>query len=122
MAENVYRNQKNFKAALEVLSTSDTEGDVLNDVTDTEPNNRFEGQFQIFIAVYSSDVEFQQRVPAEYDADGMETTAATAWVTIKELDAAGSDVVLMTRNFEYRCNTATAGSNVYLDVQWGAVQ
>ena len=79
------------------------------------------GDFQVFVHTYSSDVEVKQRVPARVDGDG-NAVAATTWETVKTLTEVGSDIVSMTSNFEYRFETATAGSVVYIDVQWGAVQ
>ena len=118
MARNIDRNNQYFHVYLTILGSTDTDGDTLSNL---------DGEFQLFLHTYSNDVDFEQRtrpIEAKTDADGTEIVAAVAassWVTIKTFDGVMSENVRMTRNFEYRCTTGTAGSIVYLDVQWDGV-
>ena len=113
MAENVYRqNPTRFKQAHVALDTDKTEG---------EPIRNWDGEFNMLIPIYSSDVHYQIREPAVLDDDGNEVTAATAWQTYATFDSLINDTVKMCSNYEYRFITDTAGSRVLLGVQWGAV-
>ena len=118
MARNIDRNQPYFHEYLTILGSTATDGTILS---------KLDGEFQLFLHTYSDDVDFQQRtraIEAKTDKEGTEIVAAIAassWVTIKTFDGITSENVRITRNFEYRCMTATAGSIVYLDVQWDGV-
>ena len=113
---NPNRNIEDFKQARLILDSTDTNsGD-----EDGEIIKGYKGLFQVFIETYSSDVRWQQRVP-ERKSDTRRTIPARDWVTIKTFDAVGSDNVWLSKNFEYRCQTTTAGSVVFLDVQWEGI-
>ncbi len=87
--------------------------------TDAILDERWEGDFQIFCAVYGASaqpVKLQQRVPTQ----GIKPESG--WVNVKfegndiELTAAGDTIIVtLTRGYDYRLKTDTAGAEVYID-------
>ena len=111
MAENVHRqNPTLFPKAHVALDKTQTNGD---------PIVGWDGDFNMLIPIYSSDVNYQIREPAVLDEDGNVVTPATAWQTYATFDSLLNDTVKFCSNYEYRFQTATAGSRVLLGVQWG---
>lgn len=117
MARNVDRpNPTRFRKAFVALDITQTEGAVLSG---------WDGEFNMLIPIYSSDVNFQIREPAQEavrDEEGSLVTAAvpaTAWITYATFDSIFNDTVELCSNYEYRFQTASAGSRVLLGVQWG---
>ena len=113
---NPNRNIEDFTQARLILDSDETN----TDDEDGEILKGYKGLFQVFIDTYGADIKWQQRVP-ERKGDNGRTIPTRDWVTIKAFSAVGSDNVWLSKNFEYRCQTATAGSIVFLDVQWEGV-
>ena len=80
-------------------------------------NEHWEGDYQIFCAVYSTKpVKLQQRVPTH------STTPESGWVNAKyegndiELTAAGDTIIVtLARGYDYRLHTDEAGAEVYIE-------
>ena len=117
MARNVDRpNPTQFKEAFVALAVTQIAGETISG---------WDGVFNMLIPIYSSDVNFQIREPAKdavLDEEGNEVTSAvpaTAWQTYATFDSIFNDTVELCSNYEYRFQTASAGSRVLLGVQWG---
>jgi len=98
--------------AKKILASTQTETPA-TDILD----ERWEGDYQLFCAVYGSDtVRLQQRVPTH------DIAADAGWVDAKfdgeniELTAAGDTlIVTLARGYDYRLETDAAGAEVYID-------
>ena len=92
-----------------VLSATQTAGDTLAGL---------HGWYQAHVATFSADVTLQRRIPK------IGSTDATDWrdtaVIIEGTDF--SDEIIFNRHFEYRFNTATAGSIVFISAALEAVR
>ena len=92
-----------------VLSATQTAGEVIKGL---------QGWHQAHVATFSSDITLQRRVPA------IDDTAATDWrdTTVILTGTNFSEEIIFNRHFEYRFNTATAGSIIYISAALEAVR
>ena len=113
---NLDRPQPYLDEPIELLLTTET----------ATPNDHiiknFDGEFIVVVTDHVEDVDFQVRVREHKSRRDGSTVAATAWQTYKTFSESTYDIAFFGRNCEYRCETSSAGSRVFVtDSQWAGV-
>ena len=113
---NLDRPQPYLEDPIELLTTTETE----------TPNDHiiknFDGEFSVVVTVHVQDVDLQVRVREHKSSRDGSTIAASAWVISDSYNKTGEHVVPLSRNCEYRCETSSVGSRVFVtDSQWQGV-
>ena len=113
---NLDRPQPYLAEPIELLLTTETA------TPDDNIIKNFDGEFIVVVTAHVQDVDFQVRVRAHKSSRDGADVAATAWQTYKIFDDTGYDIAFFGRNCEYRCETSSAGSRVFVtDSQWAGV-
>ena len=113
---NLDRPQIFLVDPIELLMTSETS------TPDAHIIKNFDGDFKVVVTDHVQDVILQVRVREHKSSRDGSAVDVTDWVTSDTFNATGEHVVPFSRNCEYRCETSSAGSRVFVaDAQWGGV-
>ena len=113
---NLDRPQPFLADPIELLMTTETETPADHII------KNFDGDFKFVLTDFGQDVILQVRIREHKSSRDGSTVSETAWVTSDTFNKTGEHVVPLSRNCEYRCETSSAGSRVFVaDAQWSGV-
>ena len=113
---NLDRPQPYLSDPIELLMTTETETPADHII------KNFDGYFKLVVTDHVQDVILQVRIREHKSRRDGSTVATTGWVTSDTFNKTGEHVVQLSRNCEYRCETSSAGSRVFVaDAQWSGV-